>query len=624
MKQHPMREWKARLTLAAVVISIATVVAGILYYRAEKRETQEQRYQELHAIATLKVNQLTQWHRERFSEARFFTGSEPFNAFANELLAGDTTNHDEFRESLKRIMTDGRYENIVLLNNMGEVVFSVDTEVKSEDPKTIQLASQAIVSGEITIQDIYFCEVHQKVHFKILAPVRNPLGQTIGCQVFVVAPGDYLYPLLKDWPTPARTSETLIVRLEGDSVRYLNEMRNHDNSRLQLIVELADSSRLAVKAAMGLTGLQVGTDYSGNKVYGDITQVPGTAWYMISKIQKQELFQDLRTKSILILIVIVLGLLSIFSSISWIYQIRQKAIAGELRIRNEELQKSREDIVKLNQDLERQVRERTMELETKVEMLRQGEKEMLLVVDDLNKMTSELSQERNKLEVTNRELEAFSYSVSHDLRAPLRGIDGFTGILLSEYGDQLDEEGKRLCAIIKNNARSMGQLIDDLLAFSRLARHENNHEKIDMERMFYSVFTGITGNLEKESIDFHMDSLEDCVGDKALIRQVVVNLLSNAIKFTSKTDKPRIEVSCQRKDQHIVYFVRDNGAGFDMKYSDKLFGVFQRLHTIAEFDGTGVGLANVKRIVTRHGGEVGASGEVNKEANFWFSLPFQA
>jgi signal transduction histidine kinase len=375
---------------------------------------------------------------------------------------------------------------------------------------------------------------------------------------------------------------------------------------------------------MGLTGLQVGTDYSGNKVYGDITQVPGTAWYMISKIQKQELFQDLRTKSILILIVIVLGLLSIFSSISWIYQIRQKAIAGELRIRNEELQKSREDIVKLNQDLERQVRERTMELETKVEMLRQGEKEMLLVVDDLNKMTSELSQERNKLEVTNRELEAFSYSVSHDLRAPLRGIDGFTGILLSEYGDQLDEEGKRLCAIIKNNARSMGQLIDDLLAFSRLARHEIIHEKIDMERMFYSVFTGITGNLEKESIDFHMDSLEDCVGDKALIRQVVVNLLSNAIKFTSKTDKPRIEVSCQRKDQHIVYFVRDNGAGFDMQYSDKLFGVFQRLHTVAEFDGTGVGLANVKRIVTRHGGEVGASGEVNKGANFWFSLPFQA
>ena len=145
-----------------------------------------------------------------------------------------------------------------------------------------------------------------------------------------------------------------------------------------------------------------------------------------------------------------------------------------------------------------------------------------------------------------------------------------------------------------------------------------------MERMFYSVFTGITGNLEKESIDFHMDSLEDCVGDKALIRQVVVNLLSNAIKFTSKTDKPRIEVSCQRKDQHIVYFVRDNGAGFDMQYSDKLFGVFQRLHTVAEFDGTGVGLANVKRIVTRHGGEVGASGEVNKGANFWFSLPFQA
>lgn len=619
-----MREWKIRLIVAALLISIVTVVTAILYYRGEKREAQTSKHEELHAIARLKVDQLSQWHRERFSEARFFTENEPFNSYGNELLRGDTSNHEAFRASLKHIMTDGRYENVSLLNKRGEVVFSVDPEVKSEDPNTVLLAMQAIESGEIAIHDIHYCEVHQKVHFKILAPVRNQREQVIGCQVFLVNPADYLYPLLREWPTPAQTSETIIVRLEGDSVRYLNELRHLDNSRLQMITALSDSSRLAVKAVKGLTGLYFGTDYSGNAVYGDITPVTGTPWFMISKIEADELFEDLRAKSILIFIVTVLGLLSIFFSVSWIYQIRQRAIAQELRVRNEELQRSRADIVKLNQDLERQVRERTRELESKVEKLRESEKEMMLVVDDLNKLTNELSQERNKLEVSNRELEAFSYSVSHDLRAPLRGIDGFTNILMSEYGGQLDEEGQRLCSIIKSNARNMGQLIDDLLAFSRLARHDIVHEKIDMERMFYTVFAELTGNSGNDRINFHMESLEDCVGDRALIRQVVVNLLSNAIKFTSKTDDPRIEVSCRRNDQHIIYHVKDNGAGFDMKYSDKLFGVFQRLHTINEFDGTGVGLANVKRIVTRHGGEVGAWGEVNKGAEFWFSLPFQA
>lgn len=624
MKQHPLREWKARLIVAAVLISVATILTGILYYRQEKRETQEQKHQELHAIAMLKVNQLTQWHRERFSEARFFTVNEPFNTFGNELLRGDTTNHEAFRESLKHIMTDGRYENISLLNKKGEVVFSVDPKVKSEDPATLPLALQAIETGEITIHDIYFCHEHQKVHFKILAPVRNLSGTVIGCQVFLVNPADYLYPLLKEWPTPARTSETIIVRKDDDSVRYLNDLRQQDNSRLQVVSALSDTSKMSVKAVKGMTGLYFGLDYTGNEVYGDIIQVPGTPWYMIAKIQKDELFRELRTKSILILIVTVLGLLSVFFSISWIYQIRQKAIAQELRIKNEELQKSREDIMRLNQDLERQVKERTRELESKVEKLRQNEQEMMQVVEDLNRMTNELSHERNKLEIANRELEAFSYSVSHDLRAPLRGIDGFTGILLSEYGDQLDEEGQRLCSIIKGNARSMGQLIDDLLAFSRLARHEIVHAQIDMERMFYTVFDEIAGDAEKERISFHIGSLEDCVGDRALIRQVVVNLLSNAIKFTSKTSDPRIEVYCRRDDQLITYYVRDNGAGFDMKYVDKLFGVFQRLHTVSDFDGTGVGLANVKRIVTRHGGEVGASGEVNQGAEFWFSLPYQA
>jgi light-regulated signal transduction histidine kinase (bacteriophytochrome) len=245
------------------------------------------------------------------------------------------------------------------------------------------------------------------------------------------------------------------------------------------------------------------------------------------------------------------------------------------------------------------------------------------MVEDLNVTTNELRSERQKLEIVNKELEAFSYSVSHDLRAPLRGIHGFTDILIQEYGDRLDDEGKRLGQIIKKNALDMGKLIDDLLSFSRLGRQALNESLIDMDQMVQSVIqelkTQYPGNMHKINIG----KLEPCIGDFSMIRVVMVNLLSNAFKFSSQKEMPVIEISSERQGHKIVYTIRDNGAGFDMKYKDKLFGVFQRLHTVREFEGIGVGLANVKRIITRHGGEIDAEGNPGNGARFWFTLQAQ-
>lgn len=283
--------------------------------------------------------------------------------------------------------------------------------------------------------------------------------------------------------------------------------------------------------------------------------------------------------------------------------------------------KTEDDLRKLKDDLEVLVAERTHELEEKVDKLRKSEKAMLYMVEDLNAMTAELKQERQKLEAINRELEAFSYSVSHDLRAPLRGINGFTDILLEEYSGYMDSEGRRICAVIKTNATKMGQLIDDLLSFSRLARKEMHVSAIDMTQMVQGVYTDLTTPADREKYHLKIPRMEAACGDPALIRQVWINLISNALKFSSKKLEPVVEVSCQRMDQKVIYSVKDNGSGFDMKYRDKLFGVFQRLHSEKEFDGTGVGLANVKRIVVRHGGEVGAEGVPGEGAVFWFSLP---
>lgn len=283
--------------------------------------------------------------------------------------------------------------------------------------------------------------------------------------------------------------------------------------------------------------------------------------------------------------------------------------------------KTEDDLRKLKDDLEVLVAERTRELEEKVDKLRKSEKAMLYMVEDLNAMTAELKQERQKLETINKELEAFSYSVSHDLRAPLRGINGFTDILLEEYSGYMDSEGRRICSVIKTNATKMGQLIDDLLSFSRLARKEMHVSAIDVTQMVQGVYTDLTTPADREKYHLKINRMEAAYGDPALIRQVWMNLISNALKFSSKKQEPMIEISCQRNEQKIIYSVKDNGSGFDMRYSDKLFGVFQRLHSANEFEGTGVGLANVKRIVFRHGGEVGAEGVPGEGAVFWFSLP---
>lgn len=225
-----------------------------------------------------------------------------------------------------------------------------------------------------------------------------------------------------------------------------------------------------------------------------------------------------------------------------------------------------------------------------------------------------------QLEKVNKELEAFTYSVSHDLRAPLRIIDGFAGILRADFGDKLNEEGHRTLDVIMNNAQLMGQLIDDLLNLSRLGRQDIRLNKVNIERLVKSV---VEDELMLNSNQFKMtyQQLLPASCDNGLIRQVWVNLISNAIKYSSQQAHPQITVGCYQKENYNTYFVKDNGVGFDMKYAGKLFGVFQRLHKKTAFEGTGVGLALVHRIVSKHGGKVWAHAEINKGATFYFTLP---
>lgn len=246
------------------------------------------------------------------------------------------------------------------------------------------------------------------------------------------------------------------------------------------------------------------------------------------------------------------------------------------------------------------------------------------VKSELRRLNVELEdrvrQRTAELESTNGELESFTYSVSHDLRAPLRAIDGFTRILREEYAPRLDTEGQRVCGIIGDSTRRMGQLIDDLLAFSRLGRTEIRPATVEMTALAREIFLELTSPAERERIDFHLATLPTASGDPALLRQVWVNLLGNAIKFSAKKERATITVSAEHDGDETVFAVCDDGAGFDMLYANKLFGVFQRLHSEKEFTGTGLGLAIVQRIVQRHGGRIWANSTPDKGATFYFSM----
>jgi PAS domain S-box-containing protein len=242
--------------------------------------------------------------------------------------------------------------------------------------------------------------------------------------------------------------------------------------------------------------------------------------------------------------------------------------------------------------------------------------------EEIRKLNDELRKRTTDLEASNKELEAFAYSVSHDLRAPIRHIAGFAELLQKNSSSALDEKSHRYMITILESAQRMGTLIDDLLAFSRIGRAETRETTVNLDLLVKEALGEVQQDIKGRNIAWTIGALPDLYGDRSMLRLALVNLISNAVKFTRTRPQAEIEIGCleQNKDE-VVVFIRDNGVGFDMKYVDKLFGVFRRLHSAQDFEGTGIGLATVQRIIHRHGGRVWAEGSVDRGATFFLSVP---
>ena len=293
----------------------------------------------------------------------------------------------------------------------------------------------------------------------------------------------------------------------------------------------------------------------------------------------------------------------------------------ELAFQNKEKEKRAAELIIANKELAFQNEEK----EKRAEELIIANKELKQAEADIRKLNDELEQKvierTSQLESVNKELESFSYSVSHDLRAPIRAINAYTKILTEDYSEKFDTDGTKVLNSIIRNSKKMGELIDDLLAFSKLGRKQVTVSQINMTALVNLVREELLFDAGEIIPEFDVSMLPAAKGDQSLIKQVWINLISNAIKYSKYNSAIRIGIGAYEKDSQVVYYVKDNGAGFDMQYYDKLFGVFQRLHSQEEFEGTGIGLAIVQKIVHRHSGTVWAESTLNEGACFYFSLP---
>ncbi|MBN2349750.1 MAG: PAS domain S-box protein [Bacteroidales bacterium] len=948
------------------LISLMVAYGGYAFYKIQKKKTEIEKYTELKAIADLKANQIVQWYNERISELLYFSRNDEFAGLIASFHNGNKDkSFNFFDKNFSLFASNHEYENIFILTPDSKIIYNLNPGKTTDYSRFSDYMDEVIFDNQLVYADLNYCNIHQKVHFDFLAQVQYNNKQA-GVMVFRVDPEIYLYPLIQSWPTPAKTSETLLVRPDGDSILFLNELRFLKNTALRLRFPRTNISLPALQAIEGKTGFFEGKDYRDVEVIADLQKISGTSWFMIAKIDKSEVFAELKNKAVFITIISIITILLVVTITAWSYHYRQKKIYIQLFKSQSDLQQSQAEfrtmlysigdgvlttdrtgkVQFLNPVAERltgwkeheaknkalqdvfniineesrikvrgeglkeigknftgglsnhilinrkgektpittngapiknikgeiigvvlvfrdQTKERAGQLALKDseqrfrsvfesssigksmtsmdgslitnkafssmlgythdEFLAKNWKEIthpedikqsmdiaqsliggrnksidfekryihkngnvvwtrvntalqrddsgnplffitsVIDITDRKRTEEQLFQERDRmiklaatapgvlcsfrmypdgrqqmpytsplvfnvlgftpeelsqdsshllqrihqedaehvaesifesartllawrceyrynhpikgeiwveghtvptretdgstiwhgfitditerklieekirklntylennikqrtaqLYASNKELEAFAYSVSHDLRTPLRGIHGFTRILSEDYADKLDDEGKRICSVIMDSTIRMGELIDHLLEYSRLNRLELSKTFINMNAMVKTIYREITDKTSREKISFKIEELSPVYGDKNMIRQVWENLLSNAVKYSSKKDSPEIIISCQTEDNRYVYSVKDNGAGFDMKYVDKLFGVFQRLHHDKEFKGIGVGLAIVQRIIHRHDGEIWAEGEKNKGAVFYFSLP---
>jgi signal transduction histidine kinase len=600
-----------RLTVLFLLLSILpTVVVGYLAYENGRRTIVQETIDHLVSIDLLKSNELKRWVEANKNSIEELAQRPLVKLYATVLAKHDAPGptYDKAKGNLiedhltPRLKHSGFFELFLICPRHGLVSASTDQKQDGKYRDTLPYFIEG--KAHTYVQGIYYSPSLEQPAMTISTPVKDRQGNLMGVLAGRLDLGE-LSKIISLHTGQGTTEDTYLVNTFNF---FVTEPRFGQGYALKKAVRTE-----GVEAGLsGRDGTGFYRDYRGVPVIGAYKWLPEFKMCIITEIDQAEAFAPIVhlawvTAGIASVISIAAGILGLYFARTITRPVEQLA-AGAEQIGGGNMEHrvgtaSKDEIGSLSRVFDR---------------MTERLKATMVSRDDLEQRVRERTAQ---LEAANKELEAFSYSVSHDLRAPLRAIDGFSRIILEDYVDRLDDEGKRFLNIIRGNTQKMGELIDDLLVFSRLGRQEVRASDIDMGKLAMAASEEIKLAVPERKVQFTIKTLSPAQGDKAMIRQVIANLLSNAVKFTRPKENAIIEVGGSKEGDETVYYVKDNGVGFDMQYAHKLFGVFQRLHSAEEFEGTGVGLAIVQRIIHRHGGRVWAVGKVDEGATFYFTLP---
>ena len=600
-----------KLTILFLLLSILpAAVVGYLAYENGRRTIVSETIDHLVSINLLKSNELKRWVEANKSSIEELAQRPLVKQYAEELAKHDTPDHAYQRakgsiveDHLKpRLKYGGFFELILMCPHHGQISASTDQKQEGKNRDTYPYFIEG--KSHTYIQGVYYSPALEQPAMTISTPIKNKQGNLLGVLGGRLDLGE-LSKIIGLQTGKSLTEDTYLVNTFNF---FVTEPRFGHGYALKKAVRTE-----GVEAGLsGKYGVGFYKDYRGVPVIGAYKWLPEFKMCIITEIDQVEAFAPIVRLAWVIAgiasaISIAAGLLGLFFTRTITRPIQQ-LVAGAEEIGGGNLEcrvgtASKDEIGGLSRAFDR---------------MTESLKATKVSRDELEQCVRDRSAQ---LEAANKELEAFSYSVSHDLRAPLRAIDGYTRILFEDYEQHLDAEGKRVCSVIRENTGNMSRLIDDLLVFSRQGRAEMKFFAIDMGTLANSVYYEMTTPEQHKRIDFHVDSVPQAVGDPTLMHQVWMTLLSNAIKFSSKRERAVIKVRGEHRENETIYSVQDNGVGFDMQYAHKLFGVFQRLHSTREFEGNGVGLAIVQRLIHRHRGRVWAEGKVGEGATFYFTLP---
>jgi PAS domain S-box-containing protein len=672
------------------LMTAGIIAGGFHYHRRIEKAIRSDVGSTLKSIANLKVDEIASWRKEKIAEATMLSRKAFYLRTLERWLDG---NHDdEFRDGLQQKMDLARdvwdYHRISIIDMKGNLVIdSGDGGPLNLEGDTRRLRDNALRTGIIQFGEFYRCNNCQKVHIDIVAPIysfrEGHEKKALGALIMKVDPEEILYPLIQSWPVPSRSAEALLLMRQGNEVVFLNELRHVKALPLSMRLPLSRQDLPAAMAVLGHEGIFEGHDYRGTHVIASMKKIPGTKWYLISKVDYEEALAPFHQRSRQLFIMLAV-LIACAGSVAYgLFAVRERGHYRQLF----NLEAEKRAILKRFKYLVREagdvillmdVEDRITEFNEKaLELFGYGADEMCsmkfgdLMEPVTGKQQAELpgveapdglcevmcrrrdgrtfhaEMNRKKLDIegttftqaiirditerkrgeealarSNKELEVFAYVASHDLQEPLRKIIAFSDRLRRQCGSSLDEQGEDSLRRMERAAQRMKSLIDGILLYSRVSSTTLPFKPVDLNATVREALSDLEVRIAETGARIEAGELPTVMGNPIQLGQLFMNLTSNALKFKKAGERPVITIQYARlPDRMAEITFRDNGIGFDEKYLDIIFKPFQRLNERSDYEGIGMGLTICQRIVTHHGGEISAESSPGNGAAFRVRLP---